>query len=361
MGIHQPERKEKICLNCDSEVQGRYCHVCGQENVEPHETFWHLVRHFVEDITHFDGKFFITIKDLLLKPGYLSKEYIKGKRVSYLHPIRMYVFTSFIFFLILFSVNKKEGDKIKEDKKEGKYSTADLQKIKDSLQKIIPLIKDSSEKEKTGEKLEKIQDKINDSSGTLAFNIKDNDTSASSNPEKYSTVQQYDSLQNNLPASQKDGFLLKGINHRIISLNSKYHNNLREPLKELSETFKHKIPQLLFISLPFFALILQILFHKQKGLYYADHGIFSIHLYIAYFIFILLIVLLTLLPDSTFLNWLIFGIFLLILFYSYKALKNFYGESRPKTILKLGILYLLDFIVMIFLFIVFAIIIILTM
>lgn len=27
---HQPERKEKKCLNCGAEVVGRFCHVCGQ-------------------------------------------------------------------------------------------------------------------------------------------------------------------------------------------------------------------------------------------------------------------------------------------------------------------------------------------
>src|SRR5690349_22469253 len=82
---------------------GRYCHVCGQENVEPKESFLHLVTHFFNDITHFDGKFFTTLKDLLFKPGFLSKEYMIGRRASYLNPIRMYVFTSAIFFLLFFS------------------------------------------------------------------------------------------------------------------------------------------------------------------------------------------------------------------------------------------------------------------
>ena len=43
---HSKERKEKNCLNCNTEVQGRYCHVCGQENIEPKETVWGLVTHF---------------------------------------------------------------------------------------------------------------------------------------------------------------------------------------------------------------------------------------------------------------------------------------------------------------------------
>ncbi|MBP0577674.1 DUF3667 domain-containing protein, partial [Campylobacter jejuni] len=75
----------------------------GQENIEPKESFWHLTTHFIYDITHFDGKFFSTLKYLLFRPGFLSKEYLKGRRAGYLHPVKMYVFTSALFFLIFFS------------------------------------------------------------------------------------------------------------------------------------------------------------------------------------------------------------------------------------------------------------------
>jgi hypothetical protein len=101
---HIPQREEKDCLNCGTTVQGRYCQSCGQENIIPRETFWHMFTHFFYDVTHFDSQFFHTVHHLILKPGFLSKEYIKGRRKSYLHPIRMYVFTSAIFFLLFFSL-----------------------------------------------------------------------------------------------------------------------------------------------------------------------------------------------------------------------------------------------------------------
>jgi hypothetical protein len=115
---HFHQRKEKDCLNCGATVIGPYCHNCGQENIEPKESFWHLILHFFNDITHFDGKFFTTLRILLFRPGFLSKEYMSGKRVSYLNPIRMYLFTSFIFFLVFFSVFKLDEGRfdIKMDK-----------------------------------------------------------------------------------------------------------------------------------------------------------------------------------------------------------------------------------------------------
>ena len=101
---HNKERKEKTCLNCGSALQGRYCHLCGQENIEPKETVWGLISHYAYDITHFDGKFFSTVKYLLTKPGFLTKELIRGRRAAYLHPIRMYVFIAAFFFLIFFLI-----------------------------------------------------------------------------------------------------------------------------------------------------------------------------------------------------------------------------------------------------------------
>ena len=101
---HKPERKEKNCLNCETIVQGRYCHVCGQENTVPHQSFGGLTKHFIYDIFHFDGKFFETLIPLFFKPGVVAREYTSGKRIKFLDPIRMYLFTSAVFFLIFFSL-----------------------------------------------------------------------------------------------------------------------------------------------------------------------------------------------------------------------------------------------------------------
>jgi len=140
---HLPERKEKICLNCKSVIYGRYCHVCGQQNTEPKESFWGLITHFVYDITHFDGKFFATTKYLLFRPGYLATEYLRGRRASYLNPIRMYIFTSAFFFILFFTFIMKGEDEqriFEDQRKEWLAEKAELeQKMgieKDSARKV---------------------------------------------------------------------------------------------------------------------------------------------------------------------------------------------------------------------------------
>ena len=120
---HSKIRSEKICLNCGTETTGRYCPACGQENIEPKQSVWHLITHFFSDITHFDGKFFVTVKDLFVKPGFLSREICRGRRVSYLDPIRMYIFTSAIFFLIFFSMINVKNVHFRSEASTGHPST----------------------------------------------------------------------------------------------------------------------------------------------------------------------------------------------------------------------------------------------
>src|ERR1700744_6522935 len=109
-------RVENDCLNCGATLQGKFCHVCGQENLQIKESFGHMMNHAISDYFHFDHQFFNTLKPLLFQPGKLTNEYMAGKRVSYLHPVKMYIFISFIFFVLFFSdtnqENKQQGSLI---------------------------------------------------------------------------------------------------------------------------------------------------------------------------------------------------------------------------------------------------------
>jgi hypothetical protein len=124
-------RLDKTCLNCNYVVEKKFCPNCGQENTETRKTFHHLFVHFFEDLTHYENSFWKTIKNLMFKPGALTKEYLSGKRLSYLAPIRLYIFVSFItFFLIAILPKNKEDDFIKFSKSKGneKYFDDELKK-----------------------------------------------------------------------------------------------------------------------------------------------------------------------------------------------------------------------------------------
>ncbi len=352
---HIPERKEKDCLNCGTIVQGRYCHHCGQENVVPKETFWHMVTHFFYDITHFDSSFFSTVKVLLFKPGFLSRQYMNGKRAAYLHPIRMYVFTSALFFLLFFSVFSTGAtfetnfDKPLTPKEiKAMIVKKEKQLAQDSgntnLLQQLALLRDSSQTV-TLEKLSVITDD---------FTISD----FSDNAKKYKSAEAYDSAQALLPPAKRDGWLKKRISRKEIEVNRKYSKNPELALKKLGDVILHRLPYLLFVSLPLFALLLKLVYIRRKQFYYADHGVFTIHLYVFSFLLLLLVFSLSRLEDmvhSGFINFIIFLLFLGLLFYLYKGMRNFYGQGRWKTLVKFLFVAFFSLLLMLVLFFIFAV------
>jgi Protein of unknown function (DUF3667) len=90
-------RPETNCLNCGAEVTGKFCQECGQENADSHENFFHLVGHYTADFFHFDSKVPRSVILLLTKPGFLTKEYWQGRRIRYIHPLRLFLFISVLF------------------------------------------------------------------------------------------------------------------------------------------------------------------------------------------------------------------------------------------------------------------------
>lgn len=337
---HGKLRTEKNCLNCNAQLYGRFCSVCGQENIEPKETFWQLLSHFVYDLFHYDGKAVSTIKALLFHPGLLTHEYVRGRRASYLHPIRLYIFISAMFFLLVFGFSNSPNET------SNKNFNTEILHDKDSLQKqlahttdtikrteILNQIKEEDELlhiyEITGMKMDadevKKQDTVSLTKGVI---ITEN---------LPATVNEYDSIQRKLPEKSRDGWLMQKLNHKVISINAKYKGRRVEFYEAIKEKFVHSLPQMMFVSLPAAALIFSLLYIRRKNFTYVQHGVFTVHIYTAVFIFILMLYALNVLNN--YVHWKIISIVItigifLIYYYVYKAMRNFYEQRRFKTIVK---------------------------
>jgi len=88
------------CKNCDAELMGRYCVDCSQAADVHILTTKELAHELLEGLTHSDSRLWRTLISLWFKPGKLTKEYILGKRMSYLPPFRLYLIASVVFFLV---------------------------------------------------------------------------------------------------------------------------------------------------------------------------------------------------------------------------------------------------------------------
>jgi hypothetical protein len=350
---HTPLRKETDCLNCGAIVQGRYCHICGQENTEPKETFWHMVTHFFYDITHFDGSFFVTLKQLLFRPGFLSREYMMGRRKKFLHPVRMYVFTSAVFFLVFFSLFQVSEDDISVVNERARINDG-FNTVKEEAFKNAKTKEDSASIAKGLELLgyqeTKKTDTVSGNNGGIKFKF-------GREVNSYQTLKEYDSVQNSLPKDKRDAGITKLVTRKSVQLNEKYKGDQTKIATELVNKFIHSFPYLLFVSLPLYALFLKLLYIRhRKQYYFADHGVFLIHLYIFTFLFLLLYFGLNKLNDK--IHWggigVIQGILILTgLIYTLKAIRKFYRQGWGKTILKFIIFNILCLILIILLFAVF--------
>ena len=109
------ERKDKNCLNCGHEVEHTFCSKCGQKNVEIKDDFWHLTLHYIKDYFHFDSKILHSLKPLLIKPGFLPREYMEGRRAKYINPIGSLIFLSTIFFILFLSIKNEKGIELKHN------------------------------------------------------------------------------------------------------------------------------------------------------------------------------------------------------------------------------------------------------
>lgn len=380
--------------------------MCGQENLEPKETVWHLVTHFFNDITHFDGKFFETVKLLLRKPGFLSAQYVSGRRASYLNPIRLYVFTSAIFFIFLFALRDPKGivevsegsarkrglvelerarlrqDSIslhsddKENREDAQtaskryaariaairhvYGDSTKRRFNDEEQEMA-VTQDLNDSLRRGEVPEVVKDRLRKTIKERDDNETNENLSFFHLNKGFHTVEAYDSAQQGLPEDFRDGWFKRAMAHKVIRLQEAYRTDKKAFKEHMIENIYHSFPKIFFATLPLFALILNILYFRHKKQYfYVDHGIFSIHVYCATFILLLISMLVNKLAQAIGLGWvnvlsiiLQIGIWFYILIYLYKAMRGFYHQGRFKTFLKYFIASVLSFIINSIVFLIF--------
>lgn len=100
-------RKKKVpayrnCKNCGTELHGMYCHNCGQYALDVEQPFWKYILQYFENVYQFDGKIWATLSLLIRKPGFLTNEFNAGKIASYVHPMKMLMFITVLFFMFFF-------------------------------------------------------------------------------------------------------------------------------------------------------------------------------------------------------------------------------------------------------------------
>lgn len=96
-------KNSQVCPNCSMQnpVEANFCSQCGQKQRLRILSVWSIIYDFFDSLFNYDSKLFASIRGLF-KPGFLTRQYLSSKRVSYLSPVKTFVFLMLIFFALVF-------------------------------------------------------------------------------------------------------------------------------------------------------------------------------------------------------------------------------------------------------------------
>jgi hypothetical protein len=308
-----PAAQTQVCANCGAPLGGEFCAACGQRH-EPHvHTLAHFAGEAFESVTHADSRLWRTIGYLLVKPGHLTREFFAGRRASYLPPFRLYLVISLLFFLVAGLPDRvdieDEGPPTPESIASLKAGAATLEKNAANTPGMAAVA--DAMRKKAAEQ-EAILSGASPGEGPAA------------------TTADSDRVQTSLcPPDMKPPAANAG--WRAEALYGFCQKVSRMSGKQLFEAVVHNIPRAMFVLLPLLALIMKLLYWRPKR-YYVEHLLFLVHNHCFVFLSLLLMILVARIPFiGGLVPWLETAMSLYVIWYLFRAMRVYYGQSRWMT------------------------------
>tara|TARA_R110002126_G_scaffold15185_20_gene62598 strand:+ start:10364 stop:11302 length:939 start_codon:yes stop_codon:yes gene_type:complete len=281
--------EQRYCDNCHSALQGEFCHHCGQEKKSYIRNISGVVTEFFGEFSNWDTRLWRTLVPLWFRPGYLSRRYVDGHRVPYVPPLRLYLFTSIIAFLIFAKLLPDTSTDLSNADEVVMQQAEDAAAINTKMPGLVNEI--SSEIDKSREE-------------------SPNGLDASFLPDE---------------AEQE--------------FNAKLDAIIANPKLAINKFFS-LAPQMMFLLLPIFALLLKLLYIRSNR-YYMEHLIVALHSHSFILQMSVIYLGLGLLQNSigwnwlaTIVGWLETAAFWWIPLYLLLCQKFYYRQRWGKTLLK---------------------------
>jgi hypothetical protein len=329
------ENNYKACKNCEEKFQEEFefCPYCGQKAKED-LTIGVLFYNTISNYFSFDARFFKSFLPLMFRPGYLTRKFIEGKRLLYLHPAQYYLFVSVLFFF-LFSFQAREYTQqldgvLKKSFKSESISSLDSISKKTIDSNTIAKITEPFKDPRITTGLDKVELKTLDSILTESVNSEN-----TSGFNLGSVTKKLDSLIA-IDAPEEEQLKALGMSEDAKFLNRRFYTRMLKFYKNsgggILQAFFDSIPIALFILLPIFALILKAFFWKRGS--FAHHLVFSFYYFS--FLFVVLSIILSLSYIWNVPAWIYGTLVLSIYFYLLVAIKKFYRQGYFLSFIKTG-------------------------
>jgi hypothetical protein len=328
------------CENCGAQLHGEHCYACGQPTKGLVRHFGSILGDFADTVFNVDGRIFRTLGPLLFKPGFLSLEYFAGRRVRYVSPVRLFVFTCLLAFLASrLSVDPVGDDVIRIDDGDqitltnsnsedfdNATSVAEVEALRDRLLgELDRTRKENAEIPGLAFGLDRAREAIEQAAEQRIRSLEATDAEVGVTAEGSATIAVGDAAEATPPAADEEptprrerpqfnfgdgawdaqtnplrfSWLPEVANVRINQWLQRASDNLlllrdeRSHRQRLGDYALDLLPQTLFVMLPLFALMLKLAYVFKRRLY-MEHLIVALHSHAFLSLAVLLLALLTL-------------------------------------------------------------------
>jgi hypothetical protein len=319
-GRKKPEKEPAPlthCENCRTELRGHYCSKCGQAAVDYHRSFRHVIVDVLDSFLNWDSKFIRSIGLLLWRPGWLTNQFLEGRRVRFLHPLRLYLLVSIVFFLCakLIPMSNTHTTKAEDLSPEARAHLEENMAELPAKQKDLPFFAFTSDEKgpsvplapstpaETKAPLDQKEPAV--PPATLGPDATAKEASV---PQTTATPSESDALideiKNEVAAEKKkepepqiqfggnkDGpktpfqiWMMQRIKDRMGEHGTK--------AKLFLETLRSNLSTMMLFCVPLFAFILKILYIRQKR-FYIEHLVYALNIHAFFYIASILVVLIS--------------------------------------------------------------------
>jgi hypothetical protein len=322
------------CANCEAPLSGHYCSQCGQEALLHHPSTREFLHEFVGHYVALEGKLWGSLSRLMFRPGLLTNEYMRGRRVRFVQPLRLYLSFSLLFFALLkfggFHLEDTEAETAQMAVLE---KAADQAKVLDKLKRSDPAAAESAAAAEAAiaEMQEELKADARNRLKAAKEAARESARPAPATPSSVMEPGQKGNQEHRMVDDEVDQWLTaRGwdtLHHKWTALSAMSSEQQKAALQR---GFYGYAPYAIFCLMPVFALFLKILY-MGSGRRFGEHVLFALHTNaFAYLIFSLMLVI----PIGI-VN---FALWCWLLGYLPWAMRRVYHSSRAGTFARWAVL-----------------------
>ena len=351
-----------LCANCGAPLLGEHCYSCGQPVKGMIRQLSSILADFADTVLNIDSRIFRTILPLYLRPGYLTTEYFAGRRVRYVTPFRLYFFLSIAaFFLIQFAIGDANLGAINinvdaPDAIGTALTRGEVEKQRDAAIATLKGVQsDVSASDRAKRKIDTAIEKVQKrAERRIDYLDKVEQAKAKGEPPPPDPVETAkvsfgDDSWDPKATPVAVSWLPQFANAKLTALAVHAKENAARIAKDPKPFLIGSIgvlPQVLFVMMPLFALMLKIMYIFKRRLY-MEHLVVALHSHAFIFQSLLAITLTMMLAawaaqSATWLkaplDWLVVAMYWWVPIYLFVMQKRVYKQGWIMTTLKYGVI-----------------------